>query len=147
MPTPYVHLLDHIAGSKTIKEVLLRTAVMVISGLVTYRYVKAIWKLEMTTIHIGRDKAVDSCVFPWTHVPIHHSILAEMAGSFVLGTIPPVILESPTYNKGHPAVPALMVAFVVWVTVSLAMGISGGLYNPMLASALVTRLIMMSAQT
>ncbi len=137
MPSPYIHLLDHLAGTKTLIETLLRSAVLLASGLFSYRLIKTIWSLELSTLHVGRPAAVDACIYPWQEVPTGVALFSEALGTFFLGVVPQLAVENPTMSNNDPLWTALAVAAMVVVAVVSALHYSGGMFNPMLATVLL----------
>lgn len=87
MPSPITHLMDWMAGKKSINEVLIRNLTLLGMGLLTYKlYNTTIWNLQMTNLHLGRSQetAAGICVSPWESVPLWQSFLAELVGTFLL---------------------------------------------------------------
>lgn len=137
MPTPLLHLLDCITGQKTWNETALRTLVLLGSGWVTYQYISAVWRLELSTFHSQRPEKMATCSIPWKELETYKCFLAEVIGSFILGIGPNLISDNPTLSNNDPAVTAGLVAALVTVTVVAVLDISGGMFNPMLASILL----------
>ena len=136
LPAPYMHLADWIADKKSLFEVILRSVVLQISAVCTYRLMKLIWSYEFLEIHVGRPELIDNCEFPWTDIAPEISFASEFAGTFVLFIVPGLIMDNPTLANNDPIYGNLLIAATVLGTVYSAFGVSGGFYNPMLASAL-----------
>ena len=136
-PTPHEHLMAHLEGGIGVGEAILRSGVLLAAGLVSYRLAKAVWRLEFSTLHVGRPGLLDACVFPWIDVPWHQSFLSEAIGSFVLGIGPRLVGDSPTLANNDPIYSAVAISIMVTVAVVIAIPISGGMFNPMLASVLL----------
>ncbi|TRY69563.1 hypothetical protein TCAL_08896 [Tigriopus californicus] len=137
MPTPLLHFLDSITGHATWKEAAMRTLVLLASGWMTYQYISAVWRLELSTFHSQRPEKVAACSIPWKELETYKCFLAEVIGSFVLGIGPQLVSDNPTLSNNDPVVTAGINAALVTVTVVAVLDISGGMFNPMLASILL----------
>ena len=77
----------------SLTHVVIRCAVLMISGLVTYHLILSkIWNLQVSVLHLGRgqETSLESCAVPWAaNVPVIQSFAAELLGTFILdiGTI------------------------------------------------------------
>jgi len=139
-PSPNVHIVDYFSGSKGLFEVAIRVLVLLISGSTAFAFVNAIWSLELSVLHVGRPDKLAGCRLPWADsgVSVLTSALTEFSGSLFLNLAIPRILESQ--EKGQPKiVGAAMAAVVGTLTVLAAFNVSGGFYNPMLATAVLSR--------
>ena len=69
-------------------HVVIRCAVLMISGLVTYHLILSkIWNLEVSVLHLGRgqETSLERCAVPWAaNVPVIQSFAAELLGTFIL---------------------------------------------------------------
>ena len=67
---------------------MIRCAVLMISGLVTYHLILSkIWNLEVSVLHLGRgqETSLERCAVPWAaSVPVVQSFAAELLGTFIL---------------------------------------------------------------
>lgn len=142
-PCPYFHMVDFIAGQSgaSLLNILTRCAVLVGSGLATYHLILTpIWKLEISNVHVGRgpETAVDSCTVPWAgDVSVTQSFVTELIGTFILDIGINLVLDNPTIQNNEPMIGAAIVSGMVAFAVSLAFDISGGMFNPMLATVLL----------
>jgi hypothetical protein len=136
MPAPQVHVVDALCGRRSVSEAAIRIVVLLAAGLITFRLMSAVWRLELSAFHVGRPTALSTCSTPWGHVPTHVSALAEFVGSFVIGIAPRLWLESPRARQMHPVPVVMIVSAMVVGTILPAFSVSGGMYNPMLASVL-----------
>jgi len=138
MPSTNTHLLDCVLGSKSLMEGLIRNVVLVLVGLLAHRYITTIWNLELSLFHKGRSLETSSgiCVSPWEGVPILHSFASEFIGTCFLGIVIQLILENPTLANNDPKYSIVIISSIVTVAVHAALRISGGLFNPVLATAL-----------
>ena len=88
-------------------------------------------------MHSGRPEAINACALPWANVPIATSLFAEFLGTLVLGIGIQLILDNQTLANNDPIYTAGLIAGLVLFTVIAAMDVSGGMFNPMLATALL----------
>ena len=69
-------------------HVVIRCAVLMISGLVTYHLILSkIWNLEVSVLHLGRgqETSLERCAVPWAaNIPVIQSFAAELLGTFIL---------------------------------------------------------------
>ena len=69
-------------------HVVIRCAVLMISGLVTYHLILSkIWNLEVSVLHLGRgqETSLERCAVSWAgSVPVVQSFAAELLGTFIL---------------------------------------------------------------
>jgi len=138
MPSPNTHILDWVLGSQSLKESLLRNFILVAVGLIAHRYITTIWGMEFSLFHKGRSLETSSgiCVSPWEGVPILHSFASEFIGTCFLGVVIQLVIDNPTLANNDPIYGILTIATIVTGVVHAALRISGGLFNPMLATAL-----------
>lgn len=136
-PCPYSHLLELLAGRRGAAETAARCGVLLAAGLASYRIARAVWALELAETHVGRPGLVDACAVPWTDVPVATAAAAEFAGTFALAVGPPLAAENPTLANNDPAFTAAAVAAMVVAAVWAAVDVSGGMFNPMLATVLL----------
>ena len=113
-----------------------------VSGLSAYHLVStSIWRLELVEQHVGRIKetSVEHCSVPGTNeTPLYILILSEFLGVFVLDVIINVgIVNNPFFQNRSPIISSSIIPGVVVLIVTMAMNISGGMFNPMLATVLV----------
>ena len=91
--------------------------------------------------HVGRIKetSVEHCSVPGKNkTPLCLLILSEFLGVFILDlTINVGIVNNPFFQKRSPMISSFIIPGVVVFSVTMAMDISGGMFNPMLATVLV----------
>ncbi len=54
MPFPQVHVVDAIDGKQGFVEAVVRVAVLMLAGSVTFRIMCLVWSLELATGHVGK---------------------------------------------------------------------------------------------
>jgi len=138
MPSTNTHIIDWVLGSQSLMESLLRNFVLVAVGILTHRYITTIWGMELSLFHKGRSLETSSgiCVSPWETVPILHSFAAEFIGTCFLGVAIQLVFDNPTLSNNDPLYSIIIIATIVTGTVHAVLRISGGFFNPMLATAL-----------
>ena len=139
-PSPYMHLIDILSGHQSLAVGAARMAVVVASGVATYRFfVAPFWAWEMSHVHVGRSAATSAqaCEIPWQSTPMVQAFLSELVGSFLLIIGPKLVADNPTLQNNEPMLTSGIISGMVVVAVYLAMDVSGGMFNPMLAVVLV----------
>ena len=143
-PCPYYHVVNFLSKKSKVAlwQVFIRCLVLMASGISTYYFVsRSIWKIEMIDHHIGRIKETSSehCKVPGKkETPICLLMLSEFLGVFLLDiTINLGVVNNPFFRKRSPLMISAIIPGVVVLAVTLAMEISGGMFNPMLAFVLI----------
>jgi hypothetical protein len=155
-PTPSDRLVELISGKVGVVEAALRTATLLLtgkkdanscrcinddesfSGLFSFRLVGLLWALEMSSHHSGRYDSLTTatCAFPFKDVSTASAMAAETIGSFSLGVGIPLIAENPTLSNNEPLITVAVISGFILTTILCALHISGGMFNPMLATVL-----------
>jgi len=135
-PSPYVHLLRLLQGAAKPAEVFVRSLVLMVFGLASYRIAKNVWSLEMSPLHVGRGAVLDSCIYPWSAVDVSKAVASEFLGTAALIVGPQLAVENRWLANNDPRYLAAVISAQVVGIVLLALDFSGGLFNPMLASVL-----------
>ena len=78
---PRQSTIDYMKGSTSIKRTLLRSACQLAGGLLSYRYARSVWALELTGGHSQRLKALH-CISD-LRVPLMMGFAVEFGGSIV----------------------------------------------------------------
>lgn len=102
-----------------------------------YRYIDALWQIEMSTLHAGRSARIAACSFPWINVPLWQSFLAEFAGTCFLTLASSYLSDSPFLANNDPLLFAGIFSAIITATVIAVLDTSGGMFNPLLATVLV----------
>lgn len=143
-PCPYFHIVNFVSGKSnaSLLHVITRCSILMASGLSTYHLVStSIWSFELVEQHVGRIKetSVEHCSVPGKNkTPLCLLILSEFLGVFILDlTINVGIVNNPFFQKRSPMISSFIIPGVVVFSVTMAMDISGGMFNPMLATVLV----------
>jgi len=143
-PCPYFHIVNYVSRKSklTLVQVFIRCLVLIASGISTYHLIStSIWKLEIVDHHIGRIKETSSehCRVPGKkETPICILMLSEFLGVFLLDVIIKIgVVDNPFFQKRSLFLISAIIPGIVLLGVSLAMEISGGMFNPMLASVLI----------
>ncbi len=124
-PNPYVHLINYLAGVEGAVEATLRSLVLIVSGLLSYRIAKVVWAAGLSDIHVGRADAVDACSVPWADVPTSTAAASEFLGTLFLNIVPGLAFDNPYLANNDPKYTAALVSAVVLGTVLAALGFSG----------------------
>ena len=143
-PCPYFHIVNFVSGKskQSLFHVFMRCIILTASGLSAYHLVSTqIWKVEMIENHIGRIKETSSeqCQIPGNgQTPLCLLILSEFLGVFILDvTIKLGVVHNQFFQKRSRVISAAIIPGIVVLGVSLAMNLSGGMFNPMLATVLL----------
>ena len=143
-PCPYFHIVNYISGksTETALNVIIRCVVLVLSGLTAYHFIMtSIWTLELSETHVGRNKetSTEQCSVPGGEKKVLCLfIVYEFMGTFLLDIIiNTFVVDNHFVQKRSPIVSAALISGMVVFAVSSAMDVSGGMFNPMLATVLV----------
>jgi glycerol uptake facilitator-like aquaporin len=97
-----------------------------------------LWSFELSNDHVGRRRDIISVgSVPGRNVNSMASSAAEAVGTFVMGVGGRLISENPTLSNNDPLLGAAFNAALVVAVIASALDVSGGLFNPMLASVLI----------
>lgn len=110
---------------------------LILFVVVFFRYVDIIWQMETSPFHQGRSAQIAECSVPWFEVPIWQSFLAEFSGTFILSIASRLISESAFLANNDPLLSAGIFSTLITFTVVAFLEISGGIFNPLLATILV----------
>jgi len=138
-PSPYVHLLEWIQGKQSLIELLIRVSTLMAVGLLTYKfYVTKLWDYGLSELHLRRsvETSLDSCVTPWGDVPLVSAFTAEFIGTCFLVIVLQLVADNPTLANNDPKYSTMINATIICVAIHSALSLSGGMYNPMLATVL-----------
>ena len=124
---PYLHVEDWWLGRQGLVTAMLRILAEVAGGWVTWRYVRALWELELAADHQGRW--LEQCTADLQVSPLHGAIVE---GAAVLLCR---LVARALSDRHHPFATAIN-SFCGTSLVVAGFDYSGGYYNPMLASAL-----------
>lgn len=118
-------------------ETLIRIGFIVLSGLfAVWVVIPTIWSLNLSQFHSNRYKQIYQCNVPpsWT---FESSIMAEFVGSLFLCLSIKLTMDNETLAKSDPIYRSSIVSGLVVIAVLCALNISGGMFQPMLASTLL----------
>nr|ARA90647.1 unorthodox aquaporin 12 [Amphibalanus improvisus] len=124
---PYLNVEDWWLGRQPASRALLRILAEVAGGWLTWRYVRALWWLELAAGHRGRwleTCTADLQVSPW------HGALVEGVAVLLCR------LVARALDERQHRFAAAIDSFCATTLVIAGFNYSGGYYNPMLASAL-----------
>jgi len=120
---------------------LLRSCVMLVASLSSYRYMSWIWQYQLTHFHQGRelDLSLEKCSFPFLKHSFTHLCATEFLGSLVLTAISIRLFSNRFLVNNDPFrfIRGCIMAAIVLAAVLLGMDISGAMYNPTLATLLL----------
>ena len=147
-PCPYFHIVNFISGkpnnNTSIVIVVIRCIVLLASGLFAYHFIiTSIWRWELSETHFGRIKetSTDQCSVPGgpNENVICLLVLSEFIGTLLLDVVIKIlVVDNPFFQRrDSPIIKATIISGLVVFAVSLAMDVSGGMFNPMLATVLV----------
>ena len=103
------------------------------------RILGAVWDYDLSAHHAGRTIALSAahCSTPFAGVSVLGAAAAEAAGTMFLAVVGPLITESPTLEARDPALAVVLHAAIVVGAILAAFDVSGGMFNPMLATTLL----------
>ncbi|XP_043227954.1 aquaporin-11-like [Amphibalanus amphitrite] len=124
---PYLHVEDWWLGQQAAGTAALRILAEVIGGWATWRYVRALWWLELAAGHRGRW--AEACTADLQVSPLHGALVEGVAVLLCR------LVARALHERQHRFATAID-AFCATSLVVAGFNYSGGYYNPMLASAL-----------
>ena len=124
---PYLHVEDWWLGRQQLVTAALRILAEVVGGWVTWRYVRAVWWLELAAGHRGRW--LEQCTADLQVSPLHGALVEGVAVLLCR------LVARALSDRQHRFAAAID-SFCGTSLVVAGFNYSGGYYNPMLASAL-----------
>jgi len=139
--SPVGHLQAGLTGQMPAGQVVVRVGVMLLASLASYTHMTTVWDLEASNNHSGRALATRAgvCVLPWGGTPRYQILWSELFGTLVLSILIPKISNNAklTNNDHKFHYRACLISASIVLVVIAGMDISGGMYNPTLATLLL----------
>jgi len=128
---PYLQFERIVEKTMSPLEVAIRTVGATIGGIAVFKYIQILWSLEVAETHIGRSHghAFDKC-----SADLQVSVLAGAAIEGVATLL--CRLTSKYLGDLNPKYAAQIDSFIATSLVVAAFDLSGGYYNPVLATGL-----------
>ncbi|XP_047478104.1 aquaporin-11-like isoform X1 [Penaeus chinensis] len=124
---PYSLLEEYVEVGSDAVSVVLKIIAQVIGGLMSFRWVKYVWMMELAATHVGRG--VDDCTAD-LQVPVVAGFLIECVLTCACR------LVSRALGEIEPKFASAIDSFFATSMVVLAFNYSGGYFNPVLATGL-----------
>jgi len=128
---PYLHFERAVERTMSPLEVAIRTVGATIGGIVVFKYIQILWGLEVAETHIGRPHghAFDKCSADLQVTVLTGAVIEGVATLLCR-------LTSKYLGDLNPKYAAQIDSFVGTSLVVAAFDLSGGYYNPVLATGL-----------
>jgi len=139
-PNPVPYLLEIVTGNKSIKNIgkcLIQILVPLLAMITTRSHMSMVWETGTSNLHSGR--AFRICTFPFSSFHVYQLVLVELIGTLVLTILLRLIAENEKLANNDPTFfyrAGIMASTVVTVVIA-AIDITGGMYNPTLATTLL----------
>ncbi|XP_055692418.1 aquaporin-11 isoform X2 [Lutzomyia longipalpis] len=124
---PYTHMEDMVEGKTSPRNVALKTWAQLMGGCCVFRFVQVLWWLELASTHEGR--AFAECTADLQVNPYLGAIIEGIATLLCR-------LASRSLGELGPKHATLIDSFIGTSLVVAAFNLSGGYFNPVLATAL-----------
>uniref|UniRef100_A0A1L8DF20 Aquaporin n=1 Tax=Nyssomyia neivai TaxID=330878 RepID=A0A1L8DF20_9DIPT len=124
---PYTHMEDMVEGKTSPRNVALKTWAQLMGGCCVFRFVQVLWWLELASTHEGR--AFAECTADLQVNPYLGAIIEGIATLLCR-------LASKSLGELGPKHATLIDSFIGTSLVVAAFNLSGGYFNPVLATAL-----------
>nr|XP_040578923.1 aquaporin-11-like [Lepeophtheirus salmonis] len=139
LPNPIVHFYSlFILRTQKWWETILRVVSLVAYGFLVQRvFMRSFWALNLSKYHAKRIDFFNSCAFPDNWNP-YLAFCMEFTGSLILSIVPRLINESNRLSN-YPFYKTVMKSVLAVSLVLVGFNISGGMYNPVVATVIVGR--------